>query len=164
MHPRQNSLNGSTTLSACLLITQWPLSMAFVLEWCYDQVQVTGFEYKWGHKISKFNYILVIHSYTLQRCNEHNAYNVNIKLIPFEIWLIHKPAYSFRFITLEKYFYNQTSGDDYLRPFYTHRTRTSTMFVKTERQNAFSCFSASQEEGSCRFSTDFNYTPKEILQ
>ena len=36
-------------------------------------------------------------------CNEY-AYNVDIKLIPFQISLIHKPVYSFGLITLEKYF------------------------------------------------------------
>ena len=38
------------------------------------------------------------------------------------------------------------------------------MFAEKERKNAFSCLSASKEEGSCRFFSDFNYTPKEILQ
>ena len=38
-------------------------------------------------------------------------YNVDIKLIPFDICLIHTPAYRFRFITLEKYFYNTYKVD-----------------------------------------------------
>ena len=40
--------------------------------------------------------------------------------------------------------------------FYTHRTRTSTMFVKKSIK-----MHSEEEEGSCRCFSDFNYTPKE---
>ena len=39
--------------------------------------------------------------------------------------------------------------------FYTHRTRTSTMFVKKDRKNAFNCLSAFSETGSLRFFLNF---------
>ena len=49
--------------------------------------------------ILKFNYSALIHSYSLQHwfistdCNEY-AYNVDIKLIPFAMCLIHKFTHS----------------------------------------------------------------------
>ena len=55
---------------------------------------------KIGIKVSQQDWDLatLIHSYSLRHwfintgCNEH-AYNVDIKLIPFEMCLIHKPTY-----------------------------------------------------------------------
>ena len=41
--------------------------------------------------------------------------------------------------------------------FYTHGTRTSTMFVKEEHKFAISCLSASKEEGSSCFFAGFNF-------
>ena len=47
--------------------------------------------------------------------------------------------------------------------FYTHRTQTSTMFVKKSLRMQLNVLSALKEEDTCRFFSNFNYTPKETL-